>query len=351
MNGSKSAEDFIAQHLRAQAEEADHQLATNSDLINSFIARAATKGIALAASHFCYLPKIGIVAAAPGLTGRLLNGIDQDRDRLYSFETLASLLSLKEYQAGYLRGSNFMVMAHPHFRRGYHDANNFSPRLIELLWGHVDVGTTKHVALDENRVRVNVDESSYFERDTWFGSPFDKQIASIPLGLAKLRPPLSVKPVHLSFFFADAYALDIKWTQEADIKTFQALEMKTDAVTVRLGDQLFYPARYIHAEYDLRLGAFRHFDGAIQYYTESEYAARRDTDFNHNAKTFALVKARSRKLFKFNGRTSVDRWVEFCCHYLSGNPLIHEYFTGRYPTHIIEVLPKLQALDSQSADG
>jgi hypothetical protein len=152
-------------------------------------------------------------------------------------------------------------------------------------------------------------------------------------------------------FFADAYALDIKWSQQDHIKTFQALELKTNRVTVRLGDQDYYPARYMHAEYDLLLGAFRHFDGAIQYYTEAEYEARRDSDLNHNAKTLDLVKARSRKLFKFNGSLSVSQWVNLCCHYLSGNPLVYEYFTGQYPTHIAEVLPKLEALAAQSTEA
>ena len=30
---------------------------------------------------------------------------------------------------------------------------------------------------------------------------------------------------------------------------------------------------------------FRHFDGAIHFYTENEYLSRRDSDFNYNSKT------------------------------------------------------------------
>jgi hypothetical protein len=351
MTEHTSSRDFFADYLRAQAEEARQQLAANADLINSFIGSAKASGVALKPSNFSYVPTIGIIAAAPDLATHLLGDIPVDRDGLYSFDSLCRRFAVSDHQAGYLIAQQFMLMAHPHFRRGYHDGNNFSPRFIELLWGHTDANLARYVALDSNRVRVNVDQSAYFERDTWFGAPFDQEISSIPTGLVKLRPPLSIAQAHTSLFFADAYALDIKWSQQGHIKTFQGLELKTNRVTVRLGDQDYYPARYMHAEYDLQLGAFRHFDGAIQYYTEPEYEARRDSDLNHNAKTLDLVKARSRKLFKFNGSLSVIQWVNLCCHYLSGNPLVYEYFTGQYPTHIAEVLPKLEALAAQSTDA
>lgn len=351
MSQDTSSRDFFADYHRAQAEEARQQLAANAALINSFIEFAKASAIALELSNFSYVPTIGVVAAAPGLAVRLLNGLPTDRDGLYSFESLCHHFSLGERQAGYLNGPNFMLMAHPYFRRGYFDANSFSPRFIELLWARGDANLIKYIALDDDRVRVNVDQSAYFERDTWFGAPFEEEISSIPSGLVKLRPPLSIAPAHTSLFFADAYALDIKWSQKDHIKTFQALELKTSRVTVHVGDKEYFPARYMHAEYDLRSGAFRHFDGAVQHYTESEYLVRRDSDLNHNAKTLALVKARSQKLFKFNGPMSVSEWVNLCCHYLSGNPLVHEYFTGKYPPHIAEVLPKLEELAYQSTDA
>ena len=93
---------------------------------------------------------------------------------------------------------------------------------------------------------------------------------------------------------------------------------------------------------DLNLNIFRHFDGAVHYYTEDEYLYRRDSDFNCNVKKSMQVKPCSEKLFKFNGNISVDMWVEFCSHFFTGNPLVIEYFSGSYPEHINDTLVKIR---------
>jgi hypothetical protein len=79
---------------------------------------------------------------------------------------------------------------------------------------------------------------------------------------------------------------------------------------------------------------FRHFDGAVHYYTEDEYLNRRDSDFNFNTKSLLCIKPYSEKLFKFNGNISVDMWVEFCSHFYAANPLVIEYFSGSYPEYV-----------------
>jgi len=78
--------------------------------------------------------------------------------------------------------------------------------------------------------------------------------------------------------------LDILWSQQGRIKTFQALELKMPDVQVTLPAGQFHPARYVHAEFDLDDGNCRHFDGAVQLYDEEAYSSRRDSDFNYNNK-------------------------------------------------------------------
>lgn len=175
-------------------------------------------------------------------------------------------------------------------------------------------------------------------------------IEKIPNGIVKLRPPLDLKHSHVDTFFADVHCLDIKWSQEKNIKTFQALELKSENVFLVIEGEKFFPARYIHAEFDLDVGSFRHFDGAVQYYSESEYLQRRESDFNYNAKSQAQIKSRSKKLFKLNGRIETKVWVELCCHFLTGNPLTFEYYNGSYPSHVQEALSRIRSLRS-STDG
>jgi len=339
---TESVEDTLNRHRRAMAEDACARLAASGRIIADFKAFSERLGVPLNAGSFSYIPTIGIVVTAVGLGRRLLGSVFTERDGLFAERELVRNHKSNTYLPGYFTGKNYMLMAHPYFRRGMHPDANFAPRFVELLWGYQQAGVEKYVAIDEDRLRINVDGSAYFERDTWYGAPFSRDIASIPVGGGKLRPPLGLEPPYVDFFFANAYCLDFQWSQVGQIKTFQALEMKSDAVRIRVDGEDFFPARYLHAEFDLSAGCFRHFDGAVQLFLECEYLQRRDTDFNVNAKYLAQVKARSKKLFKLNGTVSVDTWVEFCCHFLAGNPLAFEYFCGQYPRHVVDAIEKLQ---------
>lgn len=340
-------EAFLANYRRELKEEQLRELEKNASVIAHFRAYAQTKGVTLSDNNFSYTSSIGVLASSPGMTSKLLRGIEPERDGLYRFETLANDFKPIPFQSGLLLGDHFALLAHPHFRRGYHGLNNYAPLFIDLFWRFDDQSVSKYIALDDDRVRINLDNRIYVEADTWFGARFNEDVAAIPNGISKLRPPLDIERRHLSTFFAEAYCLDIKWSQEESIKTFQALELKSEEVQLEIGEEKFFPARYIHAEFDIDAGTFRHFDGAIQYYSELEYFARRDSDFNYNFKHQAQIKSRSRKLFKLNGPVSVDAWVELCCHFLSGNPLTFEYFSGAYPAHVDQALEKIRALRRQ----
>jgi hypothetical protein len=344
-------EALLSNYLRAREEEQRRELEANASVIEAFRAHARTKGVTLSDDSFSYTPITGILASSPGMTSKLLEGVETERDGLYGFKKLSNDFDSKPFQAGLLRNDRFVLLAHPHFRRGYHGLNNYAPLFVDLFWQFDDRSVSKYIALDDDRVRINLDNRIYVEADTWFGAPFDEDVATIPNGISKLRPPLDIERHYLSTFFADAYCLDIKWSQEGSIKTFQALELKSEDVQLEVGRENFFPARYIHAEFDINAGTFRHFDGAMQYYSKSEYFARRDSDFNYNVKHHAQIKSRSRKLFKLNGPVRVSVWVELCCHFLAGNPLTFEYFSGSYPEHVNEALEKIRALPQSSRDA
>jgi hypothetical protein len=223
-----------------------------------------------------------------------------------------------------------------------HPANNWAPRFIDLFWRFGAAGMEKYIALDEDRVRIDVEGLGYFEADTWFGAPFDEDVRNIRPGIVKLRPPSDLDPMYVSFLFADTYCLDIKWSESNGVKVFQALEIKTERTKVQIEGRDYFPARYLHAEFDLGANCFRHFDGAIQLLTEEEYLQRRDSDFNMTLKNPAHVKARSTKVFKINGPLETADWVEFCCHFYPANPLTFEYFSGAYPEHVTETLGRIR---------
>jgi hypothetical protein len=343
-------EALIARQRVHMAEQARIALDRASDLIARFTELAAKKGVVLGSDAFKYVQTIGIVASAPGLAKTLLGAMHIERDGLFLYDEIACKLPPGEFHVGCFIGSEYIIMAHPCYRRQMHPDANWAPRFVEKFWAFEKPGVKKYIAIDEDRVRINVDDSAYFEEDTWYGPPFDEDIKKIKSGLVKLRPPLDLKPEYVRFFFSDAYSLDIKWSEGNGIKTFQAIELKTDDVKVDIAGNVYHPARYLHAEFDLDMNCFRHFDGAIQYFTKEEYLLRRDSDFNMTSKNSEHIKAQSQKVFKLNGPIATEVFVDFCSHFFTANPLVFEYFTGSYPESINEILKKICNIGPNPSD-
>ncbi|WP_343732481.1 hypothetical protein [Duganella sp.] len=351
MTASKnpSYDELLASIARRRKEWADQQLAEHAEQITAFIDFAKAKGVKLDLADVSYIEKIGFVANGPNLLARLAGPLQRERDGLLSFDAFPISYIFDAPDPGYFQAEDFLPMAHPHFRRGMYGENHFAPRFVEMFWALPPGGVQKFLALDEERVKLNINTGQTFERDTWFGAPFNDDIASIPNGMVKLRPPADLDAGSIDMFFGDAYCLDMKWNEKDGIKTFQALEVKSERTRITWEGEMVFPARYIHAEFDISKGEFRHFDGAVQYYGEQEYLLRRDSDFNYNVKNREQIKARSKKLFKLNGQISIATWGDLCSQFLAGNPLIFEYFAGSYPSYLVEIIEKLRARDARNA--
>lgn len=339
-------QEMLAQHHAHMREMEQEKLRAASARIEEFKAYAGKRGVQLSDAAFSYSPPLGVTASAPGILRSLLDVQPNVRDGLYSWSEIAGILR-PGHSEGCLEGPDYIAMAHRSFRRQMHPQGNWAPRFIDLFWSFELPGLDKSVALDEDRVRVDLDGMGYGEFDTWYGPPFNDEIASIALGNVKLRPPGDLSQIRLEMFFASAYCVDIKWAQSGDIKTFQALELKDESVLTSIEGVQYHPARYLHAEFDLAKGVFRHFDGAVQYLSALEYFARRDSDFNMTYKDTRHVKPMSKKLFKLNGAITTKDWVELSSHFFAANPLMFEYFNGEYPENIADIVEKLRALPEE----
>jgi hypothetical protein len=334
----ESQEERLRAYRQQMIDEEREELMDNAALIKSFKEYCLSKGIVLNDDNIRYIQTIGIVASYPNIVASLCPDISKDKEGLVDFNRLNNLFENKKFASGFLYSPHFMLMAHPYFRRGFHQNANFAPRFIDLFWRLNFPQNGLYILIDYDRVRINVDNVMYMEADTWFGAHFDKDLERINDGIIKLRPPADIDPFLIEFYFADAYSLDIKWETKQGIKSFQAEEFKTERQIIRKNGMDFHPVRYIHAEFDLEKNQFRHFDGAIHFYSADEYFARRDSDFNYNSKSNMQIKSSSEKLFKMNGNISIDTWIEFASHFLAGNPLVIEYFEGKYPQYVVDML-------------
>lgn len=335
--------------LEYKKEEARKELADNADIIEAFRQHFGKKGILLTSESFSYIPRIGIVATYPNIIGYLNEELSQDKDGLHDFAQLTTRYNQSAFP-GYIsgEGEKFMLMAHPHFRRAYDDEACYAPSFVDLFW-KMRLPTIKSlIALDPNRVRINMDMRMYMEFDKWMGAYFKRDIASIPDDIVQLRPPQDIDDSTVFMLFANTHMLDIKWaTAWSDkdnqvVKSFYAEEFKTIDESISIDGLDYFPAKYIHAEFLLSSGHFKHFDGAIHFYTYDEYTGRVEADLNYNAKRDFQIKARSKKLFRIDGVIDIDTWVNFTCHFFTGDPLIQEYFEGKMPDRIQEILTALK---------
>lgn len=322
-------------------KEKTEKLEENRTLIEAFIVYCKNYGIELQLSDFDYQHAVGISCSSKNIVTKVNPQIEEDKEGLYDFKELLNIYSVKPFFEGALFADNHIFYVSNFFRRGFYSNNNFAPRFVDHFWKH-DFGENKvGIALDLDRVRIDTKGPTLIEEDTWYGGKFSEDITSIKDGVTNLRPPQYLDDFELDFFYASAFALDIFWYSYENIKVFQALEFKQSNVTIEIDDKTYFPVRYIHAEYDIDLKYFRHFDGAIQFYNQEEYYDRRTNNFNSKIKGEYQVKSKSKKLFKINGTLSVEDWIKFTSHFFAKNPLILEYYEGNEPDFL---QPTLEAI-------
>ncbi|GET24649.1 hypothetical protein [Prolixibacter sp. NT017] len=330
--------EIYENYIKALQEEEKQQLDENQDLIYSFIDYCKDFGVKLSLGNFHYDRTIGIIAEYPEIVKSLHPNLNVDKENLVNYTQLENEFNQKSFNSGYFYSNKTIAMASHFFRRNSRKHNGFAPRFIDIFCYTNYPECEKFISLDYDRLRVNIDSTMCLERDTWYGAKFNRKINEIPDGIVKLRPPLEFDSMDIDIHFANAYSLDIKWYTSNNIKTFQLEEFKQENSQVNIDGKKYHPVKYLHAEYDLLKKTFRHFDGAIHFYTEREYLTRRDSDLNHNDKFESHIKTLSTKLFKLNGAISIDNWVELSSHFLTGNALVFEYFEGQLPSRILELI-------------
>jgi hypothetical protein len=149
-------EEIMARYLADIEKQSRKRLADATDLIAKFTDLAASKGVILGAESFEYIQTIGIVAKAPGIARMLLGPIKAERDGLLPFNEIAYRFPPSLHYEGCFAGPDFILMAHSCYRRGMHPVNNWAPRFIDLFWRFDSFGIEKYIALDEDRVRIDV---------------------------------------------------------------------------------------------------------------------------------------------------------------------------------------------------
>ncbi|MBL4585640.1 MAG: hypothetical protein JKX84_01080 [Flavobacteriales bacterium] len=196
------------EYFQRMKETETKKLAENAGLIQLFKQACIEKGITLSDENFEYIQPIGIVACYPNIVEKLCPQLSKDKEGLLDFGFLSNQFEKQPFLSGYFYADNFILMAHSYFRRSLHPNSNFAPLFVDCFWGINQPNIDSYIALDYNRVRINVDNSAYKEFDTWFGAKFNRKVTEIDDGTVKLRPPSEFDDDDISFFCADAYSLE-----------------------------------------------------------------------------------------------------------------------------------------------
>jgi hypothetical protein len=362
MDGHQSMTERLALRQHALEEEKLKAFEEAAGAISEFKSLFKSQyDIELTDENFTYVEAIGLLLIYPKLINLLIPD-KKDKEGLYDMNALMTRFTKTVAAKGEFKSPQYDMFVTPLFRRGFVEYSNFQPGFLNKLWNYSNKEVNAYIALDENRVRVDTKAARTMEFDHWFGPKFNADIATIPDDIVKLVPPPEVKGSFQLGFFADAYALDIKWytTVHTDknkvtgieiktpVKAFQAEEFKQEYTTVKIDGKVYHPVRYLHAEFNLEKKFFQHFDGALHFYTPDEYFARRDADFHYNLKNNNQIKTKSEKLFKFDGKMPVEDWVSFCSLFFLQNPLIIEYFEGELPEVVRDFMQAFKQMNETS---
>lgn len=340
--GDNLTMDELHDHwVRQLKEQEKSEMTRHANVIEKFKSICKQQGVQITDEHLSYVSNTGIVATYPNLLALLDSKMKKDKEGLILTRDL-----IKNYKPmpsmGSYYGIDYCALVHPFFRRGHIFGNHFPPSFIANFCSYEDVKVQASIALDFDRVRVGNYPHMYMEADTWHGPKFNERVENIADGNVKLTPPLDLDPEQAGWVFGDNYALLINWATNDNVKSFYAKAFKNEKIIVEHQGCKYHPVKYLHAEYDLDKGHFRHFDGALHLHTPAEYLSVRDLNFNHREKIVEQIKPASVKLFKLNGQISADVWMSHVGEFLSANPLITEYFTGRFSTHTQDKINRIR---------
>ena len=217
--------------------------------------------------------------------------------------------------------NDLAVVLHPYFRRSLSIFNNFNFGFIDKLFEVYELGNhSVKIALDTSFIGFAPSFVQCHEYEYWFGPQYNDDIASIREGVCKYQNDPQDK------LYNNIDFTEFVW-QKKDNGTYYQFEMEevVDRSAPTMGDDIF-ACRYLHALYDIANKEFNHFDGAIRVYDYEKIVNRLEKPINQNGHNADYT-----KIFRMDGRISIDLWKGLITQYLCSNRSVYEYFGEPIP--------------------
>jgi hypothetical protein len=250
-------------------------------------------------------------AIAPKLFKKIFER--QDYDGLIN---VADILADFEYKGQGIfkhKSSDLCVFANDFFRRSQSRFNNFNAQFLDQLLSLKD---QSNISL---KLRLDADLIGYFpsahqsmELEYHWGPKYNDDISTLKTGLTKYGSLDGQRT------YSGVAGMEFYWKRDDHEITFEAEELM-DNPSPQSDD--VYRCRYVHSIYDNEKQQFFHFDGAFRSYGLEEMLDRIGKNFVEYGR-----KADYQKMFRLDGKISLNIWKSLITHYYHGNELIYEYF-------------------------
>ena len=201
---------------------------------------------------------------------------------------------------GFLANPNYdFIGAYVHFRAKTKDSNQF------------------RIAIDHRRIMKFADYQSFSEHDIWIGPKYAPETLDV---LSKIGLTVVSRSLPSPFEITNSLVkTEFLWKANEGEKV-KTLEIEEVGSIKNLHDH-WHINRYIHTERDTTKNIFRHFDGAVKLYEQSNYQNRIDEYMPNQIKSRHYI-----KLFRIDGNINLENWLSLLSMFYKSNEMVIEYF-------------------------
>lgn len=160
--------DLQPEFVQRFKEEQREKLVGAKDEIAAFEQLLEILEIPTAGIHYDYHhPATGITATRDNLLRMIAPDIEYCKDELVDVAAVLAQFKMYPFSPGNFRSEKFICFANWLFRRAYSHHNNYAPHFLgHFLHYALKSDNSTRLALDMDRVRIDINGGTYEERDT-----------------------------------------------------------------------------------------------------------------------------------------------------------------------------------------
>lgn len=246
-----------------------------------------------------------------GIVGKIFPEIlSESHDGLYPLKMLQPILP------GVYKKGDFLIFAHPYFRRNLSRINVLNTDFLSRLEGLKDSPLDIKIAIDLDMIGLYGTQCENREYQYWWGPTFNNDLSNIQNGVARFENE------NYDELMSNIRQTEFSWYTQDGRKTFECEEI-TDIPNIMKDKEEYYGCRFTHSMLNSETGLPYHLDGAIRAYNDEKMISRLDVSLVQTERDTIYT-----KIWRIDNEIQIPVWKELITHYYRDNHLIGEYFGG-----------------------